>query len=381
MTRQQWKNAIDFSHAVGGEIVTSFAFSPGTRNANDEWTPDQARRFVAFTKSAGGKIAAAEFMNEPNYAAQGGAPKGYDAAMYGRDVQAFAKFFHESLPRSLFVGPGSTGEGGVLGSLPTPGKLQTEDLLKATGPAFDVFSYHIYAAVSQRCAAAMPAIGTTEAAALTRDWLLAPLKIHAFYAALRDRYLPGKPMWVTEVADAGCGGNPWASTFRDTFRYVNQMGMLARKGVKMIAHNTLASSDYGLLDEKTFTPRPNYWAAVLWQRLMGQIVLDPGTTADGDLYVYAQCMRDSRGGVTFMAINPGNSTRELQAPMAGERYTLTAKELGSATVELNGRALEAKADATLPAMQGSTVGAGQLQLAPASITFLTFPKAGNKACR
>jgi hypothetical protein len=67
--------------------------------------------------------------------------------------------------------------------------------------------------------------------------------------------------------------------------------------------------------------------------------------------------------------------------MAGERYTLTAKELGSATVELNGRALEAKADGTLPAMQGSTVGAGQLELAPASITFLTFPKAGNKACQ
>jgi hypothetical protein len=27
----------------------------------------------------------------------------------------------------IFVGPGSTGEGGVLGSTPTPGKLKTED--------------------------------------------------------------------------------------------------------------------------------------------------------------------------------------------------------------------------------------------------------------
>jgi len=25
-------------------------------------------------------------------------------------------------------------------------------------------------------------------------------------------------------------------------------------------HNTLAASDYGLLDEKTLMPRPNYWA-------------------------------------------------------------------------------------------------------------------------
>jgi hypothetical protein len=41
-------------------------------------------------------------------------------------------------------------------------------------------------------------------------------------------------------------------------------------------HNTLAASDYGLLDEATFTPQPNYWAALLWHRTMGATVLDAG---------------------------------------------------------------------------------------------------------
>ena len=71
----------------------------------------------------------------------------------------------------------------------------------------------------------------------------------------------------TETADAACGGNPWAATFLDTFRYLDQLGRLAKQGVQVVAHNTLAASDYGLLDEHTFAPRPNYWGALLWRRL------------------------------------------------------------------------------------------------------------------
>ena len=91
---------------------------------------------------------------------------------------------------------------------------------------------------------------------------------------MRDRYQPGKPVWITETADAACGGNPWASTFLDSFRFLDQLARLARQGVAAVFHNTLASSEYGLLDQNTFMPRPNYWAALLWRRLMGSTVLD-----------------------------------------------------------------------------------------------------------
>ena len=50
------------------------------------------------------------------------------------------------------------------------------------------------------------------------------------YADLRDKFEPGKPLWITETADAACGGNPWASTFLDTFRYLVQHGSLAQQG-------------------------------------------------------------------------------------------------------------------------------------------------------
>ena len=64
--------------------------------------------------------------------------------------------------------------------------------------------------------------------------------------------------------------------FLDTFRYLDQLGRLAKGGVQVVMHNTLAASDYGLLDERTLEPRPNYWGALLWRRLMGRAVLDAG---------------------------------------------------------------------------------------------------------
>jgi hypothetical protein len=56
LTRQEWKGVIDFAHAAG------------TRDAAGVWTPTQARQLFVYTKSSGGSIAAAEFMNEPTYA-------------------------------------------------------------------------------------------------------------------------------------------------------------------------------------------------------------------------------------------------------------------------------------------------------------------------
>jgi hypothetical protein len=372
LTCQQWANVVEFAGAVDAELVTSFATGSGTRDENGAWTPDQARRFLACTESAGGKIAAAEFMNEPTYAAMGGAPKGYDAAAYGRDIAVFRRFLKQAAPSTIFLGPGSVGEPG---SFALPARmLHSQDLLAAAGAVFDAFSYHFYGAVSQRCAAAAPDAATTAEAALSEEWLARTEATQAFYADLRNRFEPGTPLWVTETADAACGGNPWASTFLDTFRYLGQLGRLARRGVQVIAHNTLASSDYGLLDEQTLTPRPNYWAALLWRKLIGTTVLDPGHTSVPDMHVYAHSLRDHPGGIALIAINADQTaSQEISIPAESERYTLTAKRLLDTVVELNGTTLKLKASGDLPQIAGIRTPPGTITLAPASITFLAIP--------
>ena len=84
---------------VDAKLVTSFSTGRGVRDAQGVWTAGQAGRFLAATEAAGGKIAAAEFMNEPTFAAMGGAPDGYDAAAYGRDVAVFDRFLKQAAPR------------------------------------------------------------------------------------------------------------------------------------------------------------------------------------------------------------------------------------------------------------------------------------------
>jgi heparanase 1 len=381
LTRKEWKGVIDFSHAVNAEIVTSFATSPGPRDPQGAWKPEQARQLLAYTKSVGGRIAAAEFMNEPTYAAMGGAPKGYDATAYGRDMAVFRPFLKQTAPDMIFLGPGSVGEG--LFAMPLGGgMLKTEDLFKATGPVFDVFSYHLYAAASKRCASMGASSQTTAAAALSQDWLSRSERIGAFYAGLRDTFESGKTLWITETADAACGGNPWASTFLDTFRYLIQHASLAQRGVKVIMHNTLASSDHGLLDENTFEPRPNYWAALLWRKLMGATVLDPHISPAPDVYVYAHCLRNHPGGVVLLVINADQQRAyDITSPVDSYRYTLTAKQLQDTTVQLNGNTLRLGSSGDVPQITGELNRAGHISFVPVSITFLAIANANNNSCR
>ena len=381
LTRKQWKGVVDFSHAANAEIVTSFAVSTGARDAAGVWTPDQAHQIAEYTKSIGGSIAVAEFMNEPNIAEMGGAPKGYDAAAYGRDVAVFRAFAKQDIPGMLFLGPGAAGEGTQM--IPSSMHMLTSvDLLTATGPVFDAVSYHSYSTVSSRCALFGAAATTTAAAALSEEWLASPERIEEFYSSLRDRFEPKKPLWLTETAQAACGGDRWASTFLDSFRYLNQLGALAKRGVQVHMHNTLAASDYGLLDENTYQPRPNYWAALLWHKLMGTTVLDPGASPAPNMHLYTHCLRNHPGGVTLLVINADPvQAQSLEIPIAAERYTLTAQELQDTQVQLNGIELQLGAEDNLPELKGIASHSGAFKFAPASITFLAMPKAHNSSCQ
>ena len=173
--------------------------------------------------------------------------------------------------------------------------------------------------------------------ALSEEWLSRTDLTLAFYRSLREKFEPGKPIWLTETAEAACGGNRWDSTFLDTFRYLDQLGRLAKAGVQIVMHNTLAASDYGLLDERTLAPRPNYWSALLWRLLMGRVVLDPGVPVPAGLHVYAHCQRGRAGGVSLLIMNVDrNAPRVMTLPRTSERYTLDAASLQDTTVRLNG---------------------------------------------
>lgn len=383
LTRAQWAGVVAFSRAAGADLVVSFAGSMGSRAADLTWKPDQARKLMRLTHRLGGRIAAAEFVNEPNVGSLVGLPAGYTANIFASDVAALRTLAAVEAPGMKIVGPGSTGEAGFVLFPKRPAGLDTETLMRASPkPVFDIFSYHSYGTVSRRCAAMDPSAGIAPDHALDEAWLARADTVFDHYKAIHDRYAPRTPIWVTEIAQAACGGDAWAATYRDAFRYVDQLGRLAQRGLSVNFHNTFAASDYALIDEETMTPRPSYWAALLWRRTMGEVVLDSGSSgARAKLRVYAQCSKEGRGGVTLVAINlDEKSAVTLPAARGGMRYTLTSDGLDGHAVSLNGSRLQMAGDA-LPTLRGQSFRAGDVTLPPASISYLALPKAGNPACR
>jgi hypothetical protein len=384
LNRDRWKGVADFAAATDARIVTSMAISPGVRDAAGVWMPGQAKEFLDYTRSVGGDIAAAEFMNEPTMATMGGAPKGYDAVAFGRDYKLFASFARQAAPGMRILGPGSVGETTAPDAMihyGSQGVIATPDMLRQMGADIEAFSYHHYGAASQRCAGTPGMPQTSADAALSEEWLARTDQTLAFYRYLRDQFASGKPIWVTETADAACGGNPWASTFLDTFRYLDQLGRLAKQGVQVVIHNTLAASDYGLLDQKTLKPRPNYWGALLWRRLMGTTVLDSGVEIAEGQHVYAHCLRGASGGVTLLVINNSRTETAIEVPLESKRYTLSAEPLRRSDVELNGATLNVDDGGDLPAIDGTATTAGSVSFAPGTITFLAIERSGNSPCR
>ncbi|MFO7825844.1 MAG: hypothetical protein R6V72_18045 [Cyclobacterium sp.] len=365
LTRAEWKGVIDFCKAMDAKLVTSFANSEGIRDANGNWTSAQAAPLLDYTHSIGGAIHAAEMFNEPSHASHGGAPEGYDAAQYAEDFAAFEAFVSQAAPEMKIMGPGSTGEGGIIPGIDST--LTTDKILTASpAPEFEIFSYHYYGGVSQRCMGQL-----TPENALSEEWLSKTEEGLSYYEEARDQYLPNAPLWLTETAEAACGGNPWAATYVDSFRYLEQLGRLARKGVRVVMHNTLAASEYALLEQDTHNPRPNYWAALLWSKFMGNQVYDAKAPMDGpDLFVHN--LKNASNGYAVLLVNPKDAETSFQIPADAVQYLLTADDVLSKEVKLNGEILQLKSDDTLPEIQGKNVQAGELVMPSHSILFLTF---------
>lgn len=377
LTRDQWRGVVAFAKAVDARIVTSFPASEGARGPNGAWTPDQAQRLLDLTREVGGSIYGAELFNESSVPFFGGFPKGYSGADYTRDFRIFRAWARKAAPSLKLTGPGGASEGTMLKHTPeleARGFIGSEALLKDNPGSLDIFSYHFYGGASSRCG--QSPTGTKETA-LTPEWLDLTVTDYKFYKALRDRYEPGTPIWLNETAQAACGGSPWAATFLDSFRYLNQLGALAQKGVQVVAHNTLAASDYALIDYDTMMPRPNYWAAVLWRRTMGTVVLASPSFPARTLRLYAHCLAGRRG-VGLLALNTGDAAQVLDVGNA-QAWTMTAMPLDSGTVTVNGNVPSVDAKGRIAGLDSVAVH-GSLNVPAQSIAFVAVP-AANRACR
>jgi hypothetical protein len=379
LTRNSWKSAFEFADAVDAKVTTGFTVSAGVRDESGSWTPAQAAPWMAYTQAIGRKIYAAELFNEPNAREPGRTEEGESAEDFVNDFAAFSAFMAAAAPEVKLAGPG-VATLGIPVAIPSLEQVTPEQYMATEPrPAFDIVSYHFYGAVAERCVPPDSPAGISAGQALTEDWLARPDKQFQRHKTLRDKYAPGAPIWLTETGTASCGGTRWQPTFLETFRFLDTHARLAKQGLDAIFTHALISGSNGVIDEHTFLPNADYWAALLWRRLMGTQVLDAGPVQPG-LHLWAHCTRGNPDGVTLLAINLQDSPQPLEISSPVALYALTAPELQSRTVLLNGHPLALDKADMLPPIAPQQLHESPFTLAPTSVNFIVIPQAMNSSC-
>lgn len=383
LTKEQWTNLLDFVKAVDGKLLISVANCQGLHSADEPWNPSQAEQIFRLSTEHGVPIDAVEFTNEPNMMEMTGFPKGYTPEHFRRDQDIFHKWVRENYPDCLIVGPctcdpeamnmggESSGGAGIADVMPS---CTTGQLMDGCTEKLDVFSYHYYNGISERMSALVPAMFTPAEGALSEGYLgMAGMCARAF-APYRDKYVPNGEMWVTESGDAGAGGHTWASTYLEVPRTLNEFGDFATVTKGIIFHNTLASSDYGYLKHGSFEPRPSYFAALLWNRLMGETVYANHEASCEGAHVYAHSRKDGKKGVVYLVINNSwTETTTVKLPKSAEVYALTGNGgMRSRTMLLNGNELKLGENDELPELKGAVVKSRKLEVAPGGCTFIVL---------
>jgi len=164
--------------------------------------------------------------------------------------------------------------------------------------------------------------------------------------------------------------------------------LAAAHGQAVVVRQTLVGSNYGLIDDVTGNPNPDYWASLLWKRAMGPVVLRARTSEDDpSVRAYAHCAPAGDGGVSLLLVNlhadrPARVRMGEYDAAAASLYLVTSPSLSSREADLNGSPLRFADEAPSMEPRGGALAAdGSLELPAASYAFVTFPDAGSVACK
>ena len=193
--------------------------------------------------------------------------------------------------------------------------------------------------------------------ALSQDWLGRTDQTLAYYRAVRDGFMPGKPFWNTETADAPAVAIP-GRHLPGHLPLPRPLGRLARQEVTVVFHNTLTSMTTVSWDEKASSPGLDFsGCATSWRGSMGTSI---PASHRGCTSMPIACVASRAVWRCWPSTRAGKQPASIALPMPAERYTLAAdgQDLEDAHVRLNGDELALGAEDELPSLRGSRVPPG-----------------------
>jgi len=336
-----------FAEAAGLSLVFCLNAGPDPRRRDGSWNPENARTLMQACRAQGLPVSAWELGNEINiFWFNHGPASQLDDDAYAADLFAARRLIDAESPGSRLALGGSAywpiigeGFGWLTGIMP--------GILQRAGAVLDVVNWHYYPQQSVRSP-----VMTRRAhplRLLSADTLDEVVRWSRRLVALRDRFAPGKDLWLGETGNAQFGGEPGVSDrYVASLWWMDQCGALAANGHKAVMRQTLAGGDYGLLDEQTLDPRPDWWMSLFWKRIMLPVVLRVRVEArDGErdrglLRAYAHRSIDGKH-ISWLFINVDRShSARLTLPSSAiiqSAWLIDAPDFLGRSIRCNGEAL------------------------------------------
>jgi heparanase 1 len=320
-----WSQLNEWARDQGFGVVFTVSAGPPTPGAA-RWDGRGAERLIRNTVRKGYPVVGWEFGNEVNaYPFLYGLKRSSSNRRYLEDFATFAALVRRLAPHTKTIGPSSA----IWPVIGEPNPLMPA-LGRSPAAAFlDVMSFHYYPQQSSR---GRVAVRRAKESTLLNARTLDGTKrwIRHGRRSLERGPAAGRPLWITETGHALYGGEPGLSdTWLSTPWWLDQLGLMAHEGVETVFRQSLVGGDYGLLGEKTFVPRPDYFASLLWKAHMGGHVHGRPRVegADRRLRAWHHEQPDGRSCVLLINLSrtkaarvdlgPGQRSVHLLEPLAG----------------------------------------------------------------
>ncbi|XP_065189254.1 uncharacterized protein LOC135819881 [Sycon ciliatum] len=294
LTPERFKDIVMFAHETGVHLAFGLSGAYGRASGKDNFNSTNSHELLKYAAANKLPIFAFELSNEKN---------GWDPVKLGEDFNTVRGYINELWPdeatRPLLVGPDTAS---------TP---WMKTFFGTAGKSLNASTFHTYCNGYTTCEQTMlnPKVldGCINAAVSTIEYTREGIPSN-----------PNMPVWAGEDGPHSGGGRPnCTDRFADAYWYLDHLATLALHGVQAFARSTMVGANYGLLNRTTFEPHPDYYAALLWGRLMGTSHLNVTTgSADGMLRAYTTCRNRSTVVILLMNLDTEHNHTAMLAPPA-----------------------------------------------------------------
>lgn len=361
-----------FANEIDAEVALTLNASRHMRLGDGSLDSKETQKLFSYIAEKGYDTKYVALGNEPNGYILDGLGSYVSSKQYTDDYRNIQNNFSAQFSGIQFLAP-NTAFFPVVGDV-FPFTKRVVGQLRSN---LDVLSWHYYPQQSNRC---VVKTRRAQVDTLLNPQYLDELEDHASYVQeMRNEFSPQAELWLSETGNAQCGGEKGISdSFVSSLWWIDQLALLAQFEHDHVIRQTLTGSDYGMIDNETLQPRPDYWASVLWKKIIGKKVYSQPVASDYYVRAYHHELSDSMKEQTgkedvLILINLSTEhEKEIEVDISNELLfiDITADSLQSEKVSIAGNEIDTIED--IESVLGEPQAVDSITLKKTSYSFIMY---------